>query len=142
MDGLALTLWPPTAWHWLALGLILLSIEMMTGTWDLLWVGLAAMFTSAFARLRTRRNGGLGRAVDLLRDRFRPSCLSPVGRCFGKCAKTLKSTQRSISAWPARSVSAGLWPKTSAEASGKSNSETRSGPPRASTARTLPAAPP
>ena len=49
MDGLALTLWPPTAWHWLALGLVLLSIEMMTGTWDLLWVGLAAMFTSAFA---------------------------------------------------------------------------------------------
>jgi membrane protein implicated in regulation of membrane protease activity len=49
MEGLALTLWPPTAWHWLALGLVLLSIEMMTGTWDLLWVGLAAMFTSAFA---------------------------------------------------------------------------------------------
>jgi hypothetical protein len=49
MDGLALTLWPPTAWHWLALGLVLLSVEMMTGTWDLLWIGLAAMFTSAFA---------------------------------------------------------------------------------------------
>ncbi len=49
MDGLALTLWPPTAWHWLSLGLVLLSVEMMTGTWDLLWVGLAAMFTSAFA---------------------------------------------------------------------------------------------
>ena len=31
MEGLALTLWPPTAWHWLALGLVLLSIEMMTG---------------------------------------------------------------------------------------------------------------
>lgn len=49
MDGLALTLWPPTAWHWLALALVLLSIEMMTGTWDLLWVGIAAGVTSAFA---------------------------------------------------------------------------------------------
>lgn len=49
MDGLALTLWPPTAWHWLALGLFLLSIEMMTGTWDLLWVSIAAGLTSAFA---------------------------------------------------------------------------------------------
>ena len=26
MDGLALTLWPPTAWHWLALALILFSV--------------------------------------------------------------------------------------------------------------------
>ena len=49
MEGLALTLWPPTAWHWLAVALFLLSIEMMTGTWDLLWVGLAAAVTSAFA---------------------------------------------------------------------------------------------
>ena len=49
MDGLALTLWPLTAWHWLALGLILFSLEMMTGTWDLLWVSIAAAFTSAFA---------------------------------------------------------------------------------------------
>ncbi|MEM7330401.1 MAG: NfeD family protein [Pseudomonadota bacterium] len=49
MDGLALTLWPPTAWHWLALALILFSVEMMTGTWDLLWVSIAAAFTSAFA---------------------------------------------------------------------------------------------
>ncbi|MEL6724199.1 MAG: NfeD family protein [Pseudomonadota bacterium] len=49
MEGLDIVLWPPTALHWLALALFLLSIEMMTGTWDLLWVGLAALFTSAFA---------------------------------------------------------------------------------------------
>jgi hypothetical protein len=49
MEGLELVLWPPTAWHWLALALILFSIEMMTGTWDLLWVSIAAAFTSAFA---------------------------------------------------------------------------------------------
>ena len=49
MEGLDLVLWPPTAWHWLALALFLLSIEMMTGTWDLLWVGIAAAVASAFA---------------------------------------------------------------------------------------------
>lgn len=49
MEGLELVLWPPTAWHWLALALILFSIEMMTGTWDLLWVSIAAAVTSAFA---------------------------------------------------------------------------------------------
>ena len=49
MEGLAVSLWPLTAWHWLALALILFSIEMMTGTWDLLWVSIAAALTSAFA---------------------------------------------------------------------------------------------
>lgn len=48
MEGLALTLWPPTAWHWLAFGLILLSIEMLLGTYDLLWVAIAAAVTSLF----------------------------------------------------------------------------------------------
>ena len=48
MEGLALSLWPPTAWHWLALGLILLSVEMMIGTFDLLWIAIAAAVTSAF----------------------------------------------------------------------------------------------
>ena len=43
--------WPPNAWHWLALALVLFSIEMMTGTWDLLWVSIAAALTSAFAAL-------------------------------------------------------------------------------------------
>lgn len=49
MEGLELTLWPLSAWHWLAIALFLFSIEMMTGTWDLLWVSIAAAFTSAFA---------------------------------------------------------------------------------------------
>ena len=49
MDGVDVSLWPPTALHWLALALILFSLEMMTGTWDLLWVSIAAAFTSAFA---------------------------------------------------------------------------------------------
>lgn len=51
MEGLDLTLWPPTAWHWLAVGLILLSLEMMLGTFDLLWVSIAAGLTSAFTAI-------------------------------------------------------------------------------------------
>ncbi len=51
MEGLDLTLWPPTAWHWLAVGLVLLSLEMMLGTFDLLWVSIAAGLTSAYTAI-------------------------------------------------------------------------------------------
>lgn len=51
MEGLDFTLWPPTAWHWLALGLMLLSLEMMLGTFDLLWISIAAGLTSAFTAI-------------------------------------------------------------------------------------------
>jgi len=40
-----------TVWHWLALGLMLFGIEMMTGTFDLLMISIAAWFTAAFAWL-------------------------------------------------------------------------------------------
>ena len=49
MALVSLNMWPPTFWHWLALGLILLSIEMALGTFDLLWISIAAFLTSAFA---------------------------------------------------------------------------------------------
>ncbi|MEM8616311.1 MAG: NfeD family protein [Pseudomonadota bacterium] len=51
MDSLlsSVSMWPPTAWHWLAVALILLSIEMALGTFDLLWIAIAAAVTSAFA---------------------------------------------------------------------------------------------
>ncbi len=51
MEGLDVTLWPLTAWHWLALGLVLLSIEMMAGTFDLLWIAIAAAVTSVFTAI-------------------------------------------------------------------------------------------
>lgn len=38
-----------TFWHWLALGLILFGIEMMSGTFDLLMVAIAAWLTAGFA---------------------------------------------------------------------------------------------
>lgn len=40
-----------TWWHWLALGLLLFGIEMMTGTFDLLMVSIATIVTAVFAAL-------------------------------------------------------------------------------------------
>ncbi len=40
-----------TPWHWAALALILLSIEMITGTFDFIWIGLAAGIAALFAWL-------------------------------------------------------------------------------------------
>ena len=40
-----------TVWHWLAFGLVLLGIEMMTGTFDFLMIGIAAWAAAAFAWL-------------------------------------------------------------------------------------------
>ena len=37
-----------TVWHWLAFGLLLFGIEMMTGTFDLLMISIAAWVTAAF----------------------------------------------------------------------------------------------
>jgi inner membrane protein len=39
-----------TVWHWLALGLVLFGIEMLTGTFDLMMLAVAAWLTSAFAQ--------------------------------------------------------------------------------------------
>ncbi len=40
-----------TWWHWMALALVLFGIEMMTGTFDLLMVSIAAVFAGLFAAL-------------------------------------------------------------------------------------------
>lgn len=37
-----------TVWHWIGLAIILLSIEVAVGTFDLLWVAMAAFATAAF----------------------------------------------------------------------------------------------
>lgn len=51
MDGVLTPglLWPPTVWHWLILALVLLGVEMLLGTFDLLMVSIAAFLTTAFA---------------------------------------------------------------------------------------------
>lgn len=51
MDAINELVWPLTVWHWLALGLILLSIEMAVGTFDLLWIAIAAGITAIFAAI-------------------------------------------------------------------------------------------
>jgi len=48
MDAVLGFLGGMTAWHWLGLGLIALAIEVAVGTFDLLWIGLAAFATALF----------------------------------------------------------------------------------------------
>ncbi|MEL7480564.1 MAG: NfeD family protein [Pseudomonadota bacterium] len=36
------------AWHWIAFGLVLIGIEIAIGTFDLLFIGLAALATALF----------------------------------------------------------------------------------------------
>ncbi|MEZ5937127.1 MAG: NfeD family protein [Hyphomonadaceae bacterium] len=38
-----------TLWHWVGLGIILLSLEVAVGTFDLLWVAVGAFVTALFA---------------------------------------------------------------------------------------------
>ena len=40
-----------TPWHWLVLALVLLGLEMMFATYDLLWLSGAAFLTAAWAAL-------------------------------------------------------------------------------------------
>lgn len=40
-----------TVWHWVGLGLILLTAEIAVGTFDLLWVAMAAFVTALFTML-------------------------------------------------------------------------------------------
>lgn len=39
---------PLQAWHWLALALVVLGLELALGTIDLLWISAAAMLTALF----------------------------------------------------------------------------------------------
>jgi membrane protein implicated in regulation of membrane protease activity len=46
MESFVASLWPLTVWHWLVLGMLLIAVEMAVGTFDLLWVGTAALGTA------------------------------------------------------------------------------------------------
>jgi membrane protein implicated in regulation of membrane protease activity len=50
MDTVLHLLEAVTIWHWLGLGIILLTLEVAVGTFDLLWVAIAA-FTTALVSL-------------------------------------------------------------------------------------------
>lgn len=38
-----------TVWHWAGIGIVLLTLEVAVGTFDLLWVSIAAFLTAFFA---------------------------------------------------------------------------------------------
>jgi len=50
MDTVLHLLQAVTIWHWLGLGILLLTLEVAVGTFDLLWVAVAA-FTTALLSL-------------------------------------------------------------------------------------------
>ena len=37
-----------TVWHWMGLGIVLLTLEVAVGTFDLLWIAVAAFITALF----------------------------------------------------------------------------------------------
>lgn len=47
-----------SVWHWFAFGLVLFGIEMMTGTFDLLMIAIAAFATGIFAHFAPAGMGG------------------------------------------------------------------------------------
>ena len=47
-----------TVWHWFAFALVLFGIEMMTGTFDLLMIAIAAFATGIFAHFAPAGMGG------------------------------------------------------------------------------------
>jgi hypothetical protein len=58
MDWLLPLLEGLTLWHWIGLGIILLTIEVAVGTFDLLWVAVGAFATALFAWLAPGDIGG------------------------------------------------------------------------------------
>lgn len=58
MDTLVPLLEGLTLWHWVGLGIILLTIEVAVGTFDLLWVAMGAFATALFAWLAPGDIGG------------------------------------------------------------------------------------
>lgn len=58
MDAVVSVLSGLTVWHWLGLGIVLISIEVAVGTFDLLWVAAGAFLTSLFALIVPPPLGG------------------------------------------------------------------------------------
>jgi membrane protein implicated in regulation of membrane protease activity len=47
-----------TLWHWLGIGIILLTLEVAVGTFDLLWIAIGAFATALFALIAPEPIGG------------------------------------------------------------------------------------
>ena len=59
MEAFMELMFPLEIWHWVALGLILLGIELIIGTYDLLWVSAAAFLTAVFKAIMPAPLSGL-----------------------------------------------------------------------------------
>ena len=51
MESLVTLLEGLTIWHWLGIGIVLLGIEVAVGTFDLLWIAIAAFATALYAMI-------------------------------------------------------------------------------------------
>jgi membrane protein implicated in regulation of membrane protease activity len=58
MDGLIGFFESLTVWHWVGLGIVLMTIEVAVGTFDLLWVSIGAFLTALFALIVPLPAGG------------------------------------------------------------------------------------
>ena len=58
MDGIVGFLEGLTVWHWVGLGIVLMTIEVAVGTFDLLWVSMGAFLTAVFALIVPLPAGG------------------------------------------------------------------------------------
>ncbi len=58
MDGLIGFFEGLTVWHWVGLGIVLMTIEVAVGTFDLLWVSIGALLTALFALVVPLPAGG------------------------------------------------------------------------------------
>lgn len=47
-----------TVWHWLGIGIVLLTLEVAVGTFDLLWIAVGAFATALFAIIMPAPVGG------------------------------------------------------------------------------------
>ena len=58
MDGVVGFFEGLTVWHWVGLGIVLMTIEVAVGTFDLLWVSMGAFLTALFALVVPLPAGG------------------------------------------------------------------------------------
>jgi membrane protein implicated in regulation of membrane protease activity len=81
-----------TVFHWLGIGIILLTLEVAVGTFDLLWVAVAAFVTAAFALVMPEPIGAWqGQLV----------CFGLTGTAFVSAGRTLfKGLRKTTSTHP------------------------------------------
>jgi inner membrane protein len=83
-----------TVWHWLGLGVVLLTLEVAVGTFDLLWVAVAAFATALFAVIVPLPVGGW--AGQLVFFGLTGSAFVTAGRTMFKGLRKTSSTHPNL----------------------------------------------